>query len=110
MESSLRKLRSHTLRLRLTYDRDAGQAPRSLILKTGHLDRNADPSSNIGHHEVVFYRDIASRMSDRVVPRCFEAVWEMPDDWHLLLEDLTEYHFIATEWPLPPAREQCESI
>jgi len=30
--------------------------------------------------------------------------------WHLLLEDLTDSHFIATEWPLPPTLEQCESI
>jgi thiamine kinase-like enzyme len=30
--------------------------------------------------------------------------------WHLLLEDLTDSHFIATQWPLPPTLEQCESI
>jgi predicted TIM-barrel fold metal-dependent hydrolase len=41
------------------------------------------------------------------VPRCFEAV-EATDTsaWHLLLEDLTDTHFIATAWPLPPTLEQ----
>jgi hypothetical protein len=110
MESSLRKLRSHVFRLRLTYDGKAEDAPRSLIFKTGHLAQNADPSSNVGRHEVAFYSDVASRLAARVVPRCFEAVWDATEGWHLLLEDLTESHFIPTEWPLPPAREQCETI
>jgi hypothetical protein len=28
----------------------------------------------------------------------------------LLLEDLTDTHFIATEWPLPPTLAQCETM
>src|SRR5437660_10354371 len=86
MESSPRKLRSHTSRLRLTYDRDAGQAPRSLILKTGHLDRNADPSSNIGDHDVVLYTYSASLMAYGSLRRCLADVWEMPAAGYLLLE------------------------
>lgn len=45
------------------------------------------------------------------MPRCFESV-EATDTsvWHLLLEDLTETHFFATEYPLPPTLPQCESI
>jgi hypothetical protein len=32
-------------------------------------------------------------MPQRLVPRCFEAVWdEDARDWHLLLEDLTDSH------------------
>lgn len=42
--SSLKKLRSHTLRLRLAYEGPAGDAPSSVILKMGHLD-NAGRSS-----------------------------------------------------------------
>jgi thiamine kinase-like enzyme len=30
--------------------------------------------------------------------------------WHLLLEDLTDSHFVATQWPIPPAIEQCGQI
>jgi hypothetical protein len=45
------------------------------------------------------------------VPRCFEVLWdEDTKTWHLLLEDLTDSHVIATTWPLPPTFEQCESI
>jgi hypothetical protein len=33
----------------------------------------------------------------------FEAHWEAETEtWRLLLEDLTESHYIATVWPLPP--------
>lgn len=110
IENVLRKLRSRLLRLHLTYDGDAENAPRSLIVKTGHREQNSDPLSVVGRQEVAFYADIASRMSAPAVPRCFEAVYEAAEGWHLLLEDLTESHFIVTEWPLPPSTEQCETI
>jgi hypothetical protein len=43
--------------------------------------------------------------------RCYEAAWDADTRaWHLLLEDLTDTHVIATAWPLPPTMEQCESI
>jgi len=35
--SSLKKLRSHTLRLRLDYEGPAEDAPSTVILKMGHL-------------------------------------------------------------------------
>jgi thiamine kinase-like enzyme len=108
--SSLKKLRSHTLRLRLDYEGSAEDAPSSVILKMGHLD-SAGRSSYANHREIAFYRDIAPALLDGLVPRCFECV-EATDTstWHLLLEDLTDSHFIATQWPLPPTLEQCESI
>jgi hypothetical protein len=60
---------------------------------------------------VAFYNDVAAVMSAPGVPRCFEAVWDADTRaWHLLLEDLTDTHVIATTWPLPPAIEQCERI
>ncbi|MEA2860252.1 MAG: hypothetical protein QOC72_2291, partial [Methylobacteriaceae bacterium] len=110
MEGSFRKLRSQVFRLRLTYDGGTENAPRSLILKTGHVEHDADPLSTVGRHEVAFYRDVASRMCAGVVPHCFEAVWNETQGWYLLLEDLTDSHFIVTEWPLPPRRKQCETI
>ncbi len=108
--SSLKKLRSHTLRLRLDYGGPAEDAPSSVILKMGHLD-SAGRSSYSNRREIAFYRDVAPAMPAGLAPRCFEAV-EATDTsaWHLLLEDLTDSHFIATEWPLPPTLGQCESI
>jgi thiamine kinase-like enzyme len=108
--TSFAKLRSHTFRLRVDYDGPAGEAPGSVILKMGHLD-SAERSPYANRHEIAFYRDVAPALPGRLVPRCFEAV-EVTDTsaWHLLLEDLTDSHFIATQWPLPPTLEQCESI
>jgi thiamine kinase-like enzyme len=108
--SSFPKLRSLTRRLRLDYEGSAADAPNSLILKMGHLD-SAGRSSYANRHEIAFYRDVAPATPQRLLPRCFEAV-EATDTsaWHLLLEDLTDSHFIATEWPLPPTTEQYESI
>ena len=59
---------------------------------------------------MAFYTKVAG-VTAAPVPRCFEAVWE-PDaqHWHLLLEDLTDSHIIATVWPLPPTLAQCEAI
>ena len=108
--SSLRKLRSLTLRLRVDYEGPTEGAPSSLILKMGHPDGAGRPSYS-NRREIAFYRDIAPALPAHVVPQCLEAV-EATDTsvWHLLLEDLTDSHFIATEWPLPPTLGQCESI
>jgi thiamine kinase-like enzyme len=106
----IKKLRSHTFRLRLDYEGRAGDAPNSVILKMGYLD-GTGRSTYANDHEISFYRDIAPALPERLVPRCFEAV-EATDTsaWHLLLEDLTDSHFVATAWPLPPATKQCEQI
>jgi hypothetical protein len=107
---SVKKLRSHTYRLRLDYDSPVISAPRSVILKTGHLDDAGRPAY-ANRKEIAFYREIAPTLPTGLVPRCFEAV-EVTDTtaWHLLLEDLTESHSVATEWPLPPSFEQCQSM
>ena len=101
---------SRIIRLRLTYEPAAGHAPSSLILKTGRPDRIGG-EWNGGRHEVAFYDQVASAMPTTVAPRCFEAFCDAnTHDWHLLLEDLSESHVIATAWPLPPTMEQCEHI
>jgi thiamine kinase-like enzyme len=108
--SSAEKLRSHTLRLRLDYEGLVGDAPDTIILKMGHLD-GAGRSSYANRKEMAFYRDVAPALPERLVPRCFEVVEAgETSTWHLLLEDLTESHFIATEWPLPPSLGQYEAI
>jgi thiamine kinase-like enzyme len=108
--TSLKKLRSHTFRLRIEYEGPSAGAPTSLILKAGHLD-GAGRSTYANRREIAFYREVASAASAQLVPLCFEAVDATGiTAWHLLLEDLTDTHFIATEWPLPPTLAQCETI
>jgi thiamine kinase-like enzyme len=110
MVSALEKARSCVLRLRLKYKGAVGGSPSTLILKMGRLDK-AGRSSYANSHEIAFYRDIAPTMPEQLVPRCLGTL-EATDSttWHLLLEDLTDSHFIATEWPLPPTAKQCEDI
>lgn len=110
VESSRDTLISHIIRLRLSYHGEAAGAPPSVILKIAHASR-VDTLWFVGHCEVAFYREVAPAMLPRIVPRCFEA---SADDetraWHLLLEDLTDTHRIATTWPLPPTADACKSI
>ena len=110
VESSRATVLSRIIRLRLSYEGAAADAPRSLILKTG-LPERADAKWNAGRHEVAFYTQVAAVMTACLAPRCFEGVWDADtNDWHLLLEDLTDSHFIATAWPLPPTMEDCRRI
>jgi hypothetical protein len=110
IESSRDTILSRITRLRLSFDGDPGHAPQTLILKTGRPGGHGGRWM-AGRKEVAFYRDVATAMTERLVPRCFAAHWdEATEDWHLLLEDLGESHFVATAWPLPPALEQCERI
>ena len=102
VESSRTTELSRIIRLRLTYEPAAADAPSSLILKTARPDRVGGGWIG-GRHEVGFYDQVAPAMSAVVAPRCFEAFWDAEThDWHLLLEDLSDSHVIATAWPLPP--------
>src|SRR5215469_12271127 len=106
VESSKPTIVSRIIRLRLSYDGPAADAPASLILKTGLPER-----SNAGRREVEFYSQVAATMPEMPVPRCFDAVWNKDiKDWHLLLEDLTDTHSTLTYWPMPPTRPQSEAI
>jgi Ecdysteroid kinase-like family len=110
VESARDTLISHIIRLRLSYDGEAAGAPPSVILKIARADR-VDKFWFVGHYEVAFYRDVAPAMPPRIVPRCFEASRdEETRAWHLLLEDLTDSHRIATAWPLPPTADACRSV
>jgi hypothetical protein len=110
VESSKATILSRIIRLRLSYDGPATDAPASLILKTG-LPERADARRNPGQYEVAFYTQVAAAIPEAPVPCCFDAVWnEDTNDWHLLLEDLTDSHFTLTYWPMPPTRPQSEAI
>src|SRR5947209_13724675 len=110
VEKSFSTVLSHFFQLRLTYDAGAVDAPASLILKAGLPDRIGGPWIG-GRHEVSFYTDVAAAMPAGYVPRCFGAHWDQDTGaWHLLFEDLSKSHFIATQWPLPPTLANCEDI
>jgi Ecdysteroid kinase-like family len=110
VESSRATILSQIIRLRLTYDGAAPDAPRSLILKTAHPDR-IEMGWSAGRHEAAFYAEVAAATPARVAPRCFEAHCdEATKTWRLLLEDLTDSHRIATVWPLPPTFGECAMI
>jgi len=101
---------SRILRLRLAYDAPAVGAPATMILKTAHPDRIGG-GWNAGPHEVAFYERVAGAVTPPTTPRCFEAQSdEASGAWHLLLEDLSGTHVIATAWPLPPTTEDCARI
>jgi len=111
VESSRATILSKIIRLRLTYDGESLNSPSTLILKTGHPDRLGDANWDAGRQEVAFYNEVASVKPRHHLLRCYEAAWDIGTRaWHLLLEDLTDTHVIATAWPLPPTMEQCESI
>jgi len=101
---------SHIVRLGLRYVGESAGAPQSLILKTANSDF-AETLADAGRQEVVFYTELAPSMPQGLVPRCFDGSFDEESlGWHLLLEDLTDSHVIATQWPLPPSREQAVAI
>jgi hypothetical protein len=111
VESSRKTVLSRITRLRLKYDGYDNNSPNTLILKMGLPERVGDETWDAGRQEVTFYTDVAAGLSTPLVPRCYEAIWNADTrDWHLLLEDLTDSHLIATNWPLPPTLEQCQAI
>jgi hypothetical protein len=101
---------SRIVRLRLELEGAAGDAPRTLVLKTVRPEQ-AGPAWNAGRQEVAFYTQVAPRTPAGLVPRCFDAVASADNSaWHLLLEDLADTHSIVTPWPLPPTLGDCTRI
>jgi hypothetical protein len=111
VESSRATVLSRITGLRLNYSNAFPNSPSTLILKTALPERVGSSTWDAGRQEVAFYNEVVTAKSVSHVARCYEAVWE-PDTraWHLLLEDLTDLHAIATAWPLPPTARQCERI
>ena len=97
------------MRLKLAYEGPAEKAPASLILKTWQ-PRDGVPEA-WSAREVLFYDTVAPATPAGLLLRCFDA-GQSPQTkgWHLLLEDVTESHRIATGWPLPPTEPQCRAI
>ncbi|CCE02275.1 phosphotransferase [Bradyrhizobium sp. STM 3809] len=101
---------SRIIRLGLTYGGAAPDAPKTLILKLP-LPAFAKTMWHDGRHEVTFYRELARMMPTRLVPGCYGGAFDEDETtWHLLLEDLTDTHQTATQWPLPPSVPHAEAI
>jgi len=102
-------LMSRIVRLKLAYEGAAEKAPASLILKMWR-PRDGMPEAWEGR-ELLFYDTVAPATPAGLLLRCFDA-GQSPQTkaWHLLLEDVTDSHRIATEWPLPPTEPQCRAI
>ncbi|MCP3448297.1 ecdysteroid 22-kinase family protein [Bradyrhizobium sp. CCGUVB14] len=101
---------SHITRLGLRYVGESGGSPQTLILKTPHADF-AKTLANGGRQELDFYTMLAPRMPRGLVPRCFDGRFDEGTlNWHLLLEDLTDSHELATVPTLPPSRDQSTAI
>ncbi len=110
VDKSFPTVLSYIFRLRLTYEGSHAGAPQSLMLKTGLVGGPGGDWEG-GRREVAFYNEVASATPEGLVLRCFDAHWDQDTRaWHLLLEDLTESHLVATSWPLPPTIEQSENI
>jgi hypothetical protein len=108
--SDHKALVSRVLRLRLVYDRPCKGAPDTIILKTG-FGQTISPEWLGGRQEIAFYTEIAPALPDRLAPGCFGSRHDAETGaWHLLLEDLTDSHAVASRWPLPPKQAQCERI
>jgi hypothetical protein len=96
---------SRIVRLRLTYEGLAEEAPPTLILKICKPGR--DPEGR----EVQFYKSVAPATPAGLLLRCFDAEHSpQAKSWHLLLEDVTDSHRIATQPPIPPTETQCRLI
>lgn len=101
---------SHIIRLGLRYVGESAGAPQSLILKTPNA-AFAQTLANGGRREIAYYTQLTPSMPPGLVPRCFDGHYDEDGlAWHLLLEDLTDSHDIATAWPLPPSRDQAIAI
>jgi hypothetical protein len=101
---------SHFHRLKIECEGATEGVPRHLYLKTG-LPGSPGAAMDSGRREVAFYTTVGTATPAGLLPRCFDAQ-AAPDgsSWHLLLEDLTDTHFIATPWPLPPTVAETETI
>jgi thiamine kinase-like enzyme len=103
IQESRNTVLSAIVRLRIEYEGADHAAPQSLIFKT-RLPESLQPAWNAGAHEVDFYAQVAVATPTGLLPRCFDGVSDRDGaSWHLLLEDLTDTHYICTTWPLPPS-------
>jgi hypothetical protein len=101
---------SHVIRLGLRYVGESAGAPHSVILKMPN-SAYATTLANSGRQEVGFYTRVAPNMPSQIVPRCYDGHFDEESlAWYLVLEDLSDSHAVAADWPLPPSRDQAVAI
>ncbi len=110
IESARSTVLSNVGRIRPVYSPTSHAGPRSLFFKTLREDLGGALLPG-NRHEVAFYAAAAPLTPAGLLPRCYDATFL--DDgpvFHLLLEDLSDTHFVVSQWPLPPTLAQCEQI
>jgi hypothetical protein len=96
-----------TTRLRVTYAPDAA-GPERLFLKFSLPEHPV--STPEGGAEVLFYHHVAPRTPGPLA-RCFDAVFSAERGrLHVLLEDLSDTHFVEPPSQLPPTGDRCFGI
>lgn len=99
-----------TQRIDISYDTVDGDLPSTAFLKTAR-PADAARGSKVGHGDFQFYTRVAPAMPSGIVPACYDAsLDDSTGAWYLLLEDLSESHYFASEWPIPPTKDECASI
>lgn len=101
---------SNVGRIHPVYSGPREDGPRSLFFKTLREDMR-DTFMRGYRREAEFYVSAAPLTPRLLLPRCYDASFrEEGPTFHLLLEDLSESHFVVSQWPLPPTDLQCEEI
>jgi thiamine kinase-like enzyme len=110
IESARSTVISNVGRIRPVYSPTSHAGPRSLFFKTLREDVGVALLRG-NRREAEFYASAAPLTPAGLLPRCYDATFL--DDgpvFHLLLEDLSDTHFVISQWPLPPTVAQCEQI
>ena len=94
--------------LKVSYSGNAPKsAPMRLLLKRSkHEDK-----WKWADKEVQFYNTIAKMMTNPPVAHCYDAVYSPQiGHYHVLLEDVSESHFVLESEHFPPSKRHCEKI
>src|SRR5262245_61145046 len=109
VETSRETLISRVTRLRLGYHRNGGAGPSHVFFKTSG-ENTAAALREFGHKEAAFYNVVAVATPPGLLPRCYEAVAESAEHWHIMLEDLTDSHEPLGDWPVPPSIDRWHAV
>lgn len=102
---------SRIVYLDVTYSHDVLQAlSASYCLKMSAVHTPTE-LGQVGRREVQFYSAVMAHGYRLPVPVCYEAVYSDEEQrFHILMDDVSQTHAVATEWPLPPSIGQCEMV
>ena len=112
VEASNPTVISHVYRLSspMTATKAARRRPCSSRPGTSSANPARFPGATRGRHEVEFYHRVAVTPRRAYSPVLRRRTGTSTGAWHLLLEDLTDTHAIASQWPFPPTLADSEAI